>query len=418
MPPNPSPQELAMSMPRLITFPNGDKPRPTFSAGEMQNRLAKLRAEMARLKIDAVLFSSYHNINYYADFLYCAFGRAYGLVVNFDTQTTISANIDGGQPARRTFGDNLIYTDWQRDNYLAAVQKLIGHDNKTQTIGVEFDHLTARNLANLQAALPACKFIDIADPAMAARMSKSAEEIAHITAMARIADAGGAACVEAIAPGVAEHEVALHATAAMVREIARVWPHAELMDTWTWLQSGVNTDGAHNPVTSRRIEAGDILSLNCFPMVAGYYVALERTLFCQHASDEHLRLWDINCQVHDAGRALIKPGARCGDIAAALNDIYAAHGLLARRTFGYGHSFGVLCHYYGREAALELREDVDTILAPNMVVSMEPMIVIPEGQPGAGGYREHDILVVTEEGHRNLTGFPYGAAHNIIGAAA
>ena len=29
-----------------------------------------------------------------------------------------------------------------------------------------------------------------------------------------------------------------------------------------------------------------------------------------------------------------------------------------------------------------------------MVISMEPMIMIPEGRPGAGGYREHDILVI------------------------
>ena len=61
------------------------------------------------------------------------------------------------------------------------------------------------------------------------------------------------------------------------------------MDTWTWFQSGINTDGAHNPVTSRKIEEGDILSLNCFPMVAGYYVALERTLVAGHASREHQR---------------------------------------------------------------------------------------------------------------------------------
>ena len=51
-----------------------------------------------------------------------------------------------------------------------------------------------------------------------------------------------------------------------------------------------------------------------------------------------------------------------------------------------------------------------------MVVSMEPMIMIPEGQPGAGGYREHNILVVTEHGAEDITGFPYGPAHNIVGA--
>jgi creatinase len=235
--------------------------------------------------------------------------------------------------------------------------------------------------------------------------------------MTRIADIGGAACVEAIAVGVPEHEVALHSTATMVREIARVWPHGELLDTWTWFQSGINTDGAHNPVTSRKIEKGDILSLNCFPMVAGYYVALERTLFSQEASDEHIRLWNINCAVHDRGKELLVPGARCSDIAKELNEMYAAENLLQYRSFGYGHSFGVLCHYYGREAGLELREDCDTVLEEGMVVSMEPMITVPNHLPGAGGYREHDILVITKEnnkGNTNITGFAYGPEHLIV----
>ena len=51
-----------------------------------------------------------------------------------------------------------------------------------------------------------------------------------------------------------------------------------------------------------------------------------------------------------------------------------------------------------------------------MVVSIEPMIMLPEGMPGAGGYREHDILVVTADGHQNITGFPYGPKHNVIRA--
>ena len=104
------------------------------------------------------------------------------------------------------------------------------------------------------------------------------------------------------------------------------------------------------------------------------------------------------------------------DIAAELNDIYRDHDLLRYRSFGYGHSFGVLSHYYGREAGVELREDIDTELVPGMVVSMEPMIMLPEGMPGAGGYREHDILVVTEDGARNITGFPFGPEHNIVPA--
>ena len=390
---------------------NGIKAQSTFSADEMQHRQDAIRQHMVDNNVDAVLFTSYHNINYYSDFLYCRFGRRYALVITQDTATSISAGIDGGQPWRRTYGQNVTYTDWDRDNYFHAIRNLVG---SARRIGIEFDHVDMELSKLLEREFSGVEFVDIAAPSMVLRMIKSPEEIAHITEMARIADLGGAACVEAIAVGVTEREVALHSTATMVREIATSWPDSELLDTWTWFQSGINTDGAHNPVTSRKIERGDILSLNCFPMVAGYYVALERTLFAEQASDENIRLWNINCRVHDRGKQLLIPGARCSDIAKELNEIYTSENLLQYRSFGYGHSFGVLCHYYGREAGLELREDCDTVLQSGMVVSMEPMITIPDHLPGAGGYREHDILVINETGNTNVTSFAYGPEHLIV----
>ncbi|GAB4392351.1 MAG: M24 family metallopeptidase [Kiloniellaceae bacterium] len=400
-------------MQQIKNIRNGEKAVATFSDAEMTRRLTRLREAMAEQRLDAAIFTSYHNINYYSDFLYCSFGRPYALVVTQDAATTVSANIDGGQPWRRSFADNLVYTDWQRDNYFRALQQLAPARGR---IGIEEDHLPLERLRKLEAALPGALFVDIAATVMTQRMVKSPEEIALIRNGARIADLGGAACRAAIAEDVPEHEVALASTGAMVRAIAETYPEAELMDTWTWFQSGLNTDGAHNPVTSRRLRRGDILSLNCFPMIAGYYTALERTLFLDHAGDRQLQVWEANCEVHRRGLQLIRPGARCCDIAAELNEVYRGHGLLDYRTFGYGHSFGVLCHYYGREAALELREDIETVLRPGMVVSMEPMVMIPEGEPGAGGYREHDILIVTEDGAENITGFPFGPEHNILPA--
>jgi len=401
-----------MQMPQMLSIPNGDKVRPTFSVEEMNSRLEKLRTYMAENDLQAVLFTSYHNINYFSDFVYCRFGRDYGLVVTADSYTTVSANIDGGQPYRRNqLGDNVVYTDWKKDNYFYAVQQLIKDGGK---VGVEFDHMPLANLEKMKAILPSAEFVDVGVPTMKMRMIKSAEEIEIIKHGARVADIGGAAVRDAIAVGVPEHEVALAGTQAMVREIAKTFPHGELMDTWVWFQSGINTDGAHNPVTSRKVEAGDILSLNTFPMIAGYYTALERTLFAEHASDRHLEVWNVNCKVHRRGLELIKPGVRCCDIAKELNEIFAEHGVLEYRTFGYGHSFGTLSHYYGREAGLELREDIETVLEPNMVVSMEPMLMLPEGLGGAGGYREHDILVVGEDGAENITKFPFGPEHNIV----
>ncbi len=400
-----------MRRPQTFQIRNGAKKTPTFSAKEMSRRLAELRKHMDESDIGAVLFTSIHNINYFNDFVYCSFGRPYGLVVTQEQSVSITANIDGGEPWRRGFGDNIIYTDWERDNYLRAVKSLIPDHGK---VGIEFDHINVDNFKKLGDALPNAELVDVGKATMNMRMLKSDEEIALIRQGVRIADIGGAACVEAISENVPEHEVAMDATAAMIREIANTYPDAVLMDTWTWLQSGINTDGAHNALTTRKLRHGDILSLNCFPMIAGYYTALERTLFLDSATDREIVLWQINCQVHRRGLELIRPGVRCCDIATELNEIYLEHDLLQYRTFGYGHSFGTLCHYYGREAGLELREDVETVLAPNMVVSMEPMIMLPQGLDGAGGYREHDILVLNEDSAENITKFPFGPEHNII----
>ena len=299
------------------------------------------------------------------------------------------------------------------NNYWRAVASLTGNAKR---IGVEADHMTLATRETALQMLGGPEFIDIAPDTMKARMVKSAEEIALIKSGARTADIGGEAIHAAIREGATEIVVAMAGRDAMEAHIASAYPEAEYRDTWVWFQSGLNTDGAHNPVTSRRLQPGDILSLNTFPMISGYYTALERTLFLGEPDAESLLLWQANIDAHELGISLIKQGATCSGITAEINRFFAEEGLLQYRSFGYGHSFGILSHYYGREAGLELREDIDTVLEPGMVVSMEPMLWIPEGQPGAGGYREHDIMVIGEDGVENITKFPYGAAHNIIGA--
>ncbi len=398
--------------PQTFICENGEKAPLPFSSAEYERRLARLRRIMAEHDLPAVLLTSMHNIAYYTGFLYCSFGRPYGCLVTPDRCTTISANIDAGQPWRRCHGDNVIYTDWERDNYWRAVAGL----TDARRIGIEGDHLTLAQKARLDAFLNSPETVDIAPATMAARMVKSAEEIALIREGARIADLGGEAIRDAIRAGAREIDIAMAGRDAMEQEIARAHPHSELRDTWVWFQSGINTDGAHNPVTTRRLQPGDILSLNAFPMISGYYTALERTLFLGEPDPASRRLWEANVATHELGLSLIRPGISCAGICTELNRFLEGESLLQYRSFGYGHSFGVLSHYYGREAGLELREDIDTVLEPGMVVSMEPMLWVPEGQPGAGGYREHDILVVTEDGAENITRFPYGPDANIVAA--
>jgi len=403
-----------MERPDFFSLKNGDKVKLAFTDQEYKRRLDKLRNVMSNKNLDAIILTSMHNIAYYTGFIYCSFGRFYGCVITKNKITTISANIDASQPWRRSICDNVIYTDWKRDNYLKAIVLIIGKEKPPKNIGIENDHVTLDIKEKFVSLFSFSKFFDVSKDLMSLRMIKSNEEIEIIKNGARIADIGGEEMVKNVKVGASELEIAIAGRDKMEREIAKSYPDAEYMDTWVWFQSGINTDGAHNPKTSRKLISGDILSLNAFPMISGYYTALERTLFLNEIDEESLKAWEANVKVHKRGLELIKPGAKCSDICEELNNLFAELGYLQYRTFGYGHSFGVLSHFYGREAGLELREDIDTVLKPNMVISMEPMIMIPKGKPGAGGYREHDILVINENGTENISKFPLGPEHNIV----
>ena len=400
-----------MKRPSFFQLKNGSKANLPFTDNEYENRLIGLREIISKNNLDAVILTSMQNIAYYSGFLYCSFGRSYACIVTANKNIVVSANIDASQPWRRCYGENLIYTDWERDNYLKAIISIL---KKVKRIGVENDHLTLESHKNLKEALGDSELVDVAPFIMLKRMIKSKEEIKLITSGARIADIGGEALVKEIKVGATEIDIAMVGRDAMEKAIAKFHPHSELRDTWVWFQSGINTDGAHNPITTRKLQHGDILSLNAFPMISGYYTALERTLFVGEVDESSLKAWEANVKVHKRGIELIRPGAKCSEITSELNELFAELGYLQYRTFGYGHSFGVLSHYYGREGKLELREDVETVLENNMVVSMEPMILIPEEKPGAGGYREHDILVIKENGAENITKIPFGPEHNII----
>jgi len=400
---------------RHLQYQNGEKSPLLFTTEEYDRRLKNLRKMMADEGLSTVVFTSIHNIAYFSNYVYLSMGRPYALVVTMDKSTSVSALVDGGQPWRRTYGENIVYTDWQKDNYIHAVKEV--SSSSPGSVGVEQDHINVLTHKKFEAALGR-NLVDIGTVCGNMRMLKSPEEIWITRIGAEAADIGGAACRDAMAVGVEEWEVGRAVCNAMTEYMAKTLDdRAEMMDTWAWVQSGsINSDGCHNPYTRRKMQKGDIVMLNAFPeCMQGYYNALERVFFLGECDDASRRYWQANCDVHKRGLELIKPGVKCSEIAEELNTMLVDMDLLEYRTFGYGHSFGIISHYYGREPGLELREDVHTVLEPGMILSMEPMLLIPAGKPGAGGYREHDCLVIHDDSSvENMTKYPFGPEHNIV----
>ena len=150
-----------MERPDFFELQNGTKVKLPFSNQEYKNRLNKVREVMSKDNIDMIILTSMHNIAYYTGFIYCSFGRPYGCVITQNKIVTISANIDAGQPWRRSYCDNIIYTDWKRDNFLKAIVSIIGRDEPPKIIGIENDHVTIDVLSKIKSIFSFSTFIDI-----------------------------------------------------------------------------------------------------------------------------------------------------------------------------------------------------------------------------------------------------------------
>lgn len=71
-----------MDRPRTPNLENGPKAGPALSPEEMTRRLAALRRHMAEHDVDAVLFTSIHDVDDFAGFVYRSFALPYGVAVN------------------------------------------------------------------------------------------------------------------------------------------------------------------------------------------------------------------------------------------------------------------------------------------------------------------------------------------------
>ena len=105
---------------------------------------------------------------------------------------------------------------------------------------------------------------------------------------------------------------------------------------------------------------------------------------------------DFTGAANAAGRAAVRPGARCEDVDAATRQVIEAAGYGEYFTHRTGHGLGLEIH----EPPYMVRGNKQ-LLEPGMVFTIEPGIYIE----GLGGVRIEDNVVVTETGGESLTTF-------------
>jgi len=170
--------------------------------------------------------------------------------------------------------------------------------------------------------------------------------------------------------------------------------------------------GIPNP--DERLVRGDIINVDVTTCLDGYHGDTSATFLIGEASEEARRIVDVARRCRDAGIAVVRHGARMGDIGAAIEELARKEGCSVVEEFG-GHGIGhqmhappTVPHTGTRGSGIKLRS--------GMVITIEPMVnlgrpdirMLPDGwtvvtEDGSLSAQFEHTLLVTPEGCEVLT---------------
>ncbi|MFN8112353.1 MAG: aminopeptidase P family protein [Solirubrobacterales bacterium] len=223
------------------------------------------------------------------------------------------------------------------------------------------------------------------------RRVKDEAEIEAIAAAAALTDEVYAWIEEQGLSGRTEREVALAAEQQM-RELGAEGPSFPAI-----VASGPNGALPHAVPGDRVIERGEYVTIDMGAIVDGYCSDCTRTLVEGDPDPAQKQVYDLVLASQLAALEAVRAGANGRAVDAISREPIAEAGYGERYGHGLGHGVGIDVHEPPR---LSKRSD-DTLLAGD-VVTVEPGIYIP----GEFGVRIEDLVVVTEDGYRNLSSRP------------
>jgi Xaa-Pro aminopeptidase len=221
------------------------------------------------------------------------------------------------------------------------------------------------------------------------RQTKSATEIALLEKAIQITMKAQQAAARAIAPGTMEYEV----EAALEYEFRR--NGAERPGFPSIVGSGPFSTILHYDKNTRRMEAGDVVVVDIGAEYGGYSADVTRTYpVSGKFSARQREIYQIVLDAQKAAIARVKPGVTLRDIHQAAVAHIQSKGYEKYFITGTSHHIGLEVHDVG---------SVSRPLEPNMVITVEPGIYIPEEQLGI---RIEDDVLVTASGYRLLSTSP------------
>ncbi|QLD84431.1 aminopeptidase P family protein [Natronomonas halophila] len=283
---------------------------------------------------------------------------------------------------------------------------LDAHDASSVAAPADFPLGVADGLRNLGVEIQA----DTDDVIESIRATKTDEEVEHIREAQKANEAAMARAEELLAAADVDDGTLVYEGDPLTSERVKQEIEIELLRHGCALDETIVACGADAADPHDRgsgpLEADEAIIIDIFPRSkeTGYYADMTRT-FCVGEPSETIDEWyDLTLEAQEAALDAIEAGVTGSEVHDAVCDVYENAGLPTLRAdetteTGFihttGHGVGLDIHEFPRVS------EQDNELEAGHIVTVEPGLYDPE----VGGVRIEDIVVVTEDGHENLTDY-------------
>ena len=351
-----------------------------MSRTDCEGRLKKLRAELDRRKVDALVVTHLPNVRYL-----CGFTGSAGILLVARRPVFFTDGRYAEQAASEVHDARISIV---RGGALAAVAATCAKLG-LKRVAIESEHLTVVQLGGLEQALgKGVKLVRLAGVVEALRALKDAGEIELLRNAVDLSSRLFRPLLRSIRTGVAESAIA-----GKLEFMARK-AGAERMSFETIVASGNRSALPHGVASATKLPAEGFVVLDYGVVLSGYCSDMTRTIHLGRASGEARLLYRAVLEAQLAAISAVRAGVTAGEVDRAARQELRRAKLDRFFTHSTGHGVGLEVHEVPRLAA-----GSDAVLQPGMVVTIEPGAYIP----GKYGVRIEDMLLVTERGYEVLT---------------
>jgi Xaa-Pro aminopeptidase len=386
----------------MSPHPNFHRQPPEFYAGDALHRIKqqKVQDALERSGLDALIFFKAEAVRYITDFYvkgFRPFMELEYLVLVAKGRPPAVGYISGSDDLRIRFKSDI--EDARKLPALHGWASVIAQMLSDYGLGrasIGTDLMPFMIHEELKRRLPGIAIRDGASLWADITAVKHPVEVELIRRAVRIADSGIQAAIDAVRPGLTEQEVAAEAVCAMRRAGSEFEPFIPLVS------SGANTSMFERIATEKIIEPGEMVILDIGAVFRGYTGDLGRTVICGTPTAEQKAIYRATYLALSEAKRMIRPGITCHAVDARAREVIRDAGwgdaLYSGNT---GHQLG-----FGLHGEPLIHKGIDVALVENMVICLEPRIVLPE-RPDIGGAHLEDVVVVTGDGYRQLNESPY-----------